>query len=196
MSIFLLGMVSVLSGSVWAAGTYDGGDGSAGDPFQINTPAQMDEIGRHSEDWGSYFVLTADIDLSGYTGTAFNIIAPNTDSGTSGHQGTKFTGSFDGSGHTISNFTYISTGTYFIALFGYVGTGGEIKDLGLTNLTGVAGTGYDVGGLVGVNNYGTVSNCYAAGRVTGDWNVGGLVGLNFGTISRIISICYSTVFVT
>jgi hypothetical protein len=69
-SAFLLG----LSGSVWATGTYEDGDGSEGDPFQINTPAQMDEIGQHSEDWDSYFILTANIDLGGYTGTSFNTI--------------------------------------------------------------------------------------------------------------------------
>ncbi|MHC4110890.1 MAG: fibronectin type III domain-containing protein [Planctomycetota bacterium] len=51
-------------------------------------------------------------------------------------------------------------------------------------------TGNDVvGGLVGLNRYGTISNCYAdGGSVTGDWRVGGLVGDNYrGTITN----CYS-----
>ncbi|GAG85111.1 unnamed protein product, partial [marine sediment metagenome] len=39
---------------------------------------------------------------------------------------------FDGNGHTISNFTYTSTDTDYIGLFGYVSGGNaEIKDLGL-----------------------------------------------------------------
>ena len=169
-SVFLLG----LSGSVSATGTYAGGDGSEGDPFQINTPAQMDEIGQHSEDWASCFILTADIDLSGYTGTAFHII---------GNYSDDFTGVFDGNDHIISGFTYSTTGTNYIGLFGYVGTDGEIKDLGLTDANVNAGTGNYVGGLVG-GNYGTVSNCYAAGDVSGDYYVGGLVGINWGTVSN------------
>jgi hypothetical protein len=42
-----------------------------------------------------------------------------------------------------------------------------------------------IGGLLGVNT-GTVSNCYSTGSVTGDGYVGGLVGMNFesrGTVS-------------
>jgi len=104
--------------------------------------------------------------------------------------GTKyFTGVFDGNDHTISNFTYTSTGTSYIALFGSVGSGGEIKDLGMVDVNVDAGSGYNVGGLVG-RNYGTVSNCYATGSVTGGgWFKGGLVGYNY---SGIISNCYTT----
>ena len=58
--------VSVCTSSVFATGTYDGGDGSVGDPFQINTPAQMDEIGRHSEDWISYFILMGVVEYGLY----------------------------------------------------------------------------------------------------------------------------------
>ena len=62
-SVFLLG----LSGSVFATGSYNGGDGlTAATAFQINTPAQMDEIGRHSEDWDSYFILTGVVEYGLY----------------------------------------------------------------------------------------------------------------------------------
>ncbi len=192
-SVFLV--VAVCTSSVFATGTYDGGDGlTAPTAFQINTPVQMDEIGQHSEDWGSYFILTADINLVGYTGTAFHIIAPDTNSGQSGFQGTKFTGSFDGNGHTISNFTYTSTQTDYIGLFGWVDFAGEIKNLGMTNVNvDAGGMGWYVGGLVGVVNWsGTVSNCYAAGAVTGGSYVGGLMGRNYGTVSN----CYATDNVT
>jgi len=51
---------------------------------------------------------------------------------------------------------------------------------------------WQVGGLVG-DNYGTVSNSYAAGIVTGEeWDAGGLVGANSGTVSD----SYSTGSVT
>jgi len=41
-------------------------------------------------------------------------------------------------------------------------------------------------------NWGTVSQCYATGAVTGDWDVGGLLGANEGTVSE----CYATGAVT
>jgi hypothetical protein len=47
----------------------------------------------------------------------------------------------------------------------------------------VHGSGVIVGGLVGDNNEGAISNSYAAGSVSGSGWVGGLVGLNFGTVS-------------
>jgi len=179
MPIFLL-TLAVLSANTFATGTYDDGDGSQGNPFQINTPAQMDEIGQHPEDWDKCFILTADIDLSGYTGTAFHIIGTDYDN--------PFTGVFDGNDHTISNFTYSSTGVSFIGLFGYVGSG-EIKNLGLQNVNVDGGTGWNVGGLVGLNEYGTVSNCYATGNVSGDKRVGGLLGLNY--YDSTVSNCYA-----
>jgi len=50
-----------------------------------------------------------------------------------------------------------------------------------------------VGGLVGLNDWGTISNCYCTGNVTGEKRVGGLVGSNdWGTISN----CCSTGSVT
>ena len=180
-------------------------------PYLISTPEQMNAIGTDPNIWGKYFILTADINLFAYTGTAFNII---------GNSATSFTGTFDGNGRTISNFTYTSTGTDYIALFGYVGTGGEIKDLGMTNVNldvgmdsfvaplaghnegmisncyaagSVTGAGGYVGGMVGWNEEGTLSNCYAAGSVMGHGNVGGLVGYNY---SGMVSNCYAAASVS
>jgi hypothetical protein len=51
----------------------------------------------------------------------------------------------------------------------------------------ITGDSY-VGGLVGVNEGGTVSDSYSTGGVTGDWRVGGLVALNNGgTVSNSYS---------
>ena len=49
----------------------------------------------------------------------------------------------------------------------------------------VSGSRNDVGGLVGENRGGTITNSYATGTVSGSGNdVGGLVGLNSGTITN------------
>jgi len=42
----------------------------------------------------------------------------------------------------------------------------------------------NVGGLVGENGAGTIENTYAAGNVTGNTDVGGLIGLNEGTVEN------------
>ncbi len=156
-----------------------GGAGTEPAPFIISTAAEMNDIGNNPNDWDDYFILTADIDLSAYTGTQFNII---------GNSSTNFSGVFDGNGHTISNFTYSSTGTDYIGLFGVVdGETMEIKDLGLIDCDVNAGTGNKVGALVGHLNYGRITGCYVQdGSVSCSGNyVGGLVGRSaFATIAN------------
>jgi hypothetical protein len=44
-----------------------------------------------------------------------------------------------------------------------------------------------VGGLIGLNIYGEILNCYSTSSVSGSSNVGGLAGVNQGTVSS----CYS-----
>ena len=81
-----------------------------------------------------------------------------------GNATTPFTGSFDGLGHSISNLTINRSEKLNVGLFGRTGTGSVIQNVGLVggNVTGAA----SVGGLVG-SNFGTVSNSYATGSVSG-----------------------------
>jgi hypothetical protein len=97
----------------------------------------------------------------------------------------RFTGSFDGRGYKIYNL-YINTTRWYVGLFGIVGYKGIIKNVGLENAT-ILSVGWYVGGLIGVN-FGTVSNSYLIGSVKGGQTVGGLIGQNDGTVSN----CYST----
>ncbi|MBN2128851.1 MAG: hypothetical protein JW741_05115 [Sedimentisphaerales bacterium] len=154
------------------------GGGTADDPYRIWTALQLNEIGLHEENWDKHFVLMDDIDLSGSAGSVFidcHVIVP-------GHI-REFEGVFDGNGHTISHFAYESEdGPDLIGLFGTVGRDGRIVNLGLEDVILRVGSGADVGALAG-RNYGSLSNCYATGAVSGDARVGGLVGCNDGTIS-------------
>ncbi len=171
---------------------YGGGTGEPNDPYLIYTAEQMNEIGLHEDDWDKHFKLMADIDLSAYTGTSFNIIVSLYSS---------FRGVFDGNGKKISNFTYISTDANWVALFGHVqGENALIKDLGLIDPNVDAGTsgmvygGQYFGPLVGRLSEGTITGCYVeGGSVSGKGNVGGLVGLNWG---GTITNCYATGSVT
>ncbi len=98
-----------------------------------------------------------------------------------GTQNNPFTGVFDGQGHEIRElFVNRPAEESFAGLFGYVDVGGSIKNLGVINVNVTGNIG--VGGLVGMN-FGTVSDCYSTGSISGYDVVGGLVGLNVGIIS-------------
>ncbi|MHC4112769.1 MAG: GLUG motif-containing protein [Planctomycetota bacterium] len=161
---------------------YGGGSGTPEDPYQIWDANHMQAIGADANDWDKHFILMADIDLSGYTGTSFNIIGI-------GDFDHPFTGVFDGNGRKIFNFIYTSTGGSNIGLFGCINDpNAELKNLGLID-PNVAGTGSYVGSLVGYLREATISNCYIeGGSVAGDYYVGGLVGCNYrGTITNCFS---------
>jgi hypothetical protein len=144
---------------------YAGGTGTAVDPFQIQSAEQLNSIGVKTGDWNKCFVLTSDIDLSGYTGTEYKII------GSDAHP---FTGTFDGNGHVISNLTYVTTSAVdYVGLFGYV-SGGTIQNLCLKNVN-LSTNGNWVGAVAG-HKEGTVRACSSTGSVHGNWAVGGLVG--------------------
>ncbi|KPJ66629.1 MAG: hypothetical protein AMJ43_07595 [Coxiella sp. DG_40] len=197
---------------------YSGGSGFPSDPYLIYTAEEMQAIGAHPKDWNKCFKLMADIDMSGYTGTEFNLIGHY--AGLSGPDNEPFEGIFDGDGHTISNFTYTSSGINCIGLFSYVsGIYAEIRDLTLTGVDISAGSGdfigalvgrfggviancsadgvisgdKYVGGLVGTTWWGMFYDCYATGSVTGNENVGGLVGDSY--IGELFN-CYATASVT
>ncbi|HUH56639.1 MAG TPA: YDG domain-containing protein, partial [Rhodanobacter sp.] len=135
---------------------------------------------------GGHYALGADIDAGGTANWNGNTgFAPL------GNSGAQFTGTFDGLGHTINGLTIDRPSTDYIGLFGAVGTGSAIRNLGLL---GGSVTGYNyVGALIG-DNKGTISHAYATGAVSDASDdggisasnyVGGLIGYNdLGTISQ------------
>jgi len=144
--------------------------------YVVSNIADFKELLAFGQDNSLKFRLANDLDLA----TEPNFYIPY------------FAGEFDGNGHKISNlsldFDFISD----VGLFGFLASGGKVTDLGVENVN-ITGDGH-VGGLVGLNWEGTVSDCYSTGSVTGDtWGVGSLVGRIWkGTVSD----CYSTGSVT
>ena len=216
----LLVLLAICFFALPAQAQYGGGTGGPSDPYLIDTAEQMNAIGANANDWDKHFKLMADIDLSSFTGADFNIIGSYVSWDSPDNK--PFSGVFDGSGHTISNFSYTSAvDVNDVGLFAYVsGENARIKDLGLIDPNvdagagdyvaalvgslsggiinncyakgaGVSATGWGVGGLVGTN-WGTITNCYSTGSVSGTADVGGLVGQNFNTITD----CYSTASVS
>ncbi|UCD51331.1 MAG: hypothetical protein JSW27_01605 [Phycisphaerales bacterium] len=125
----------------------------------------------------------ADIDLSTHRGLGFNAAK---DVGVY-----LFTGSFDGNGHTLSNFTQVAPDQDPVGFFAEVqGAHAEIRNLGLINPV-VEGDRW-VGALVGLLGRGTIANCFVeGGMVLGRTCTGGLVGWNAGTIRN----CYASAVV-
>ncbi|MBN1816736.1 MAG: hypothetical protein JW828_05215 [Sedimentisphaerales bacterium] len=195
------------------AGTYSGGTGFPDDPYQIATPADLIELGETPDDYANHFILTANINLNeqgpGIDGTfILAIIAPDTDQLGYGYEGSEFTGVFDGDGFLISNLT-INTQAQdysYLGLFGSLGAGSIVVDLGLENVTIITGWNsqyigclcgrsdglikgcfaqdvnvigkYYVGGLCGHNESGMIANSFTTGLVQGQSSTGGLCGGN------------------
>ena len=127
-----------------------------------------------------YYWLTGDIDADATKSwdSCFNVLGDNT---------TAFTGIFAGNNHVISGLQ-VSSGAD-AGLFGVIGTGGSVNDLGLS---GSSIMGVNAGGVAGTNN-GTIENVYSiGGSVNGNSAAGGLAGSNTGTIKN----AYSTDCVT
>ena len=105
-----------------------------------------------------------------------------------GTQDKPFMGTFDGQGFEISDLFIGRLDTGHVGLFGFVGEG-LITNVGVVNAY-VVGE-WCVGGLVGIN-WGTLSNSYSDGSFSGSDQVGGLVGGNGGSVTN----SYSTGIVT
>jgi hypothetical protein len=186
----MMGGMSAWTGQTVTCYTYGGGNGTEGDPYQILTAEQMNEIGLHEEDWDKHFVLMDDIDLSLYTGDQFNMIGRFYGWSDPGNK--PFVGVFDGNNHKIMNFTYETSDTNGVGLFALVDSSrwrlpagvGQIRDLGLENVYINAPNSNHVAALCGVYWGRYIYNCFATGSVSaagGDY-VGGLIGDHEGSL--------------
>ena len=108
--------------------------------------------------------LTADIDLTGKNWTPMGTSFSN-----------KYTGTFDGGGHTIKGLT-VTTNDQFVGLFGSIGNAGTVKNVMMegVQITSNHMSG-SIGGVVGYS-WGTIENCSVSGSVSGTIFVGGVVG--------------------
>jgi len=64
---FGLFLCAAFTFDAFATGAYEDGSGTEGDPYQIKTAYQLEELSHRSEDWDKCFILIDDIDMSDYT---------------------------------------------------------------------------------------------------------------------------------
>ncbi|HOV34117.1 MAG TPA: GLUG motif-containing protein, partial [Candidatus Hydrogenedens sp.] len=171
----------VIEGEGIGEGTADG-EGMP-EVIQINSIEELQKIGNdplYPLNWK--YELTHDIDASDTInwndGAGFKPI---------GTQAEPFIGFLDGKGYKIINLYINRPDMNYVGLIGYLGDGsfdGKVWNLTLENYC-IVGKEY-VGGLVGRNYYfSSIKNCSTSGFLWGNYMVGGLVGENFlGIISN------------
>ena len=87
-----------------------------------------------------------------------------------------FNGTFDGNGYEISFNTMNITGSDY-GFFRYIGHEGNVCNLSVSGNIKAVGSASNIGGIAGVN-YGTVSDCSYTGTLQADDCVGGIIGEN------------------
>jgi len=167
-----------------AQAQYGGGTGTPNDPYLIYTAEQLNTIGLRGP-MNAHYRLMADIDLGVYPGTGFNTI---------GHCDWAFHGTFDGNGHSISNFAQDKAFQASGGLFGCVGgPEAEIRNVRLVDPNIYLAAGLWVGVLVGNLEGGVIRNCSVErGQVVNYGDVGltaGLVGWSLGNIVNCQTSC-------
>ncbi len=162
------------------------GDGTASSPYQLSEPADFvklnDAISVHKQPHaGDYFVMTRDVDFKGFDqfkGFGFGT-----------QLATKFSGTFDGNGHSIRNLnldmaTYNADGTFdskcpngYNGLFNQLGEKATVK-----NLVIAADCKFDFNifsGTIVAFNRGRIENCRNYAPVKGHQRqIGGIAGIN------------------
>ena len=111
----------LIAGSPPASAFSGSGSGTAGNPYIITNVNQLQEM---NDNLAAYYILGNDIDASATKGW---------NSGAGFLPVGAFTGSFDGGGHKIYNLYINRPSTSYVGLFGSVGSGGVVKNVGLEN---------------------------------------------------------------
>lgn len=162
--------------------------------------SSAEELSKVRNNLSGAFYLTQDIDLAGMEWAPI------------GTQSAPFRGYFSGNGHVIRNLTISDRGSLNdFGLFGAVGGGSQIFDLGLENVdisvdseTLGSKTASNVGGLAGhvsnsSSNAVAIQNCYVTGKIAFNSSgenaayVGGLIG--YAKLNRYSTYLNSSLFV-
>jgi len=168
------------------------GQGTFESPFEITDTTDLiflsNYVNSKRTTQGVYYKLMNNIDMAGVNN--FIPIGSWNIGGTTNDGNTSFLGRFDGNYKKILNLTIIkdsilSTNTS-IGLFGKIGQGAEIRNLGLENSRI---RGYEqIGSICGVLENGIITNCYTkGGLISGTNYIGGICGENKGIINNSYS---------
>mgnify|MGYP006903548934 CR=1 FL=1 len=171
------------------ADKFAAGDGTQGNPFQIETAAQLAYFAKTVNEGEAYLhkyiVLTADIDLANKEWTPI------------GNYSNPFKGNFNGDNHTVTGMQ-ISGELDRIGLFGECikfNVNSAIKNITVKDsvICGINFVGAIVGYAEGIN----IENCRSIGNtINGKTDVGGICGKIGGYSVGKVSQCYNSSKVT
>ncbi len=193
---FAAGLVPLAAAPARAEVAFSG-TGTISDPYQIADYEELKTFSDIVNGKGDYAdranqaacaVLTDNITA---TGTDWTPIGDGSGADADGEK-LKYTGTFDGQGHTITGLNCNEPASGYAGLFGYVGEGGTVQNVSLSR---GSITGSCTGGIAGANK-GIIQNCSFSGSVSGS-TTGGVVGTNRGgTVQncyytgKILAICF------
>lgn len=171
------------------ADKFAAGDGTQGNPFQIETAAQLAYFAKTVNEGEAYLhkyiVLTADIDLANKEWTPI------------GNYSNPFKGNFNGDNHTVTGIQ-ISGELDRVGLFGECikfNVNSAIKNITVKDsvICGINFVGAIVGYAEGIN----IENCRSIGNtINGKTDVGGICGKIGGYSVGKVSQCYNSSKVT
>ncbi|MBO9661463.1 GLUG motif-containing protein [Dokdonella sp.] len=145
---------------------------------QVYTPViTLEQLQAITDDLAGHFALFNDIDATitrTWNGGAGFVPIGNCSGG--------FDGRFDGLGHVVGGLFIHRVDAICVGLFGGLGIGGVVRNVGVDD--GAIAGGIAVGGLVGYNDAGEISNAYAAVAVAAGESGGGLVGFTTGNVGN------------
>ena len=156
-----------------------GGSGTETDPYIIVTTDELDALAATVNGGdvmsGKHFRLLADLNYSGKTYTPI------------GTMSSRFQGTFDGHGHSISNVVINQPDQDRQGLFAFIHDDGTVKNLVLGAGSSITG-GYYVGGIAGSCS-GTITGCTVSEGVSisGNQYVGGIAGYIVDTLSDCVN---------
>jgi len=158
------------------------GSGTVEDPYQVSTPAQLNEVRNYPD---ACFIMTNDIDMAAATsegGAYWN-------DGAGWEPIAELRGSFDGMGFEVQNLFCSYTITERAGVFAT--NDGNISNLGVTDV--IIQSDGSAGGIV-VENRGTISDCFTTGKVTGYKVSGGICAITSGDIIRCYNVACVSVY--
>lgn len=174
--------------NVWdgtIASGFAGGDGTQGNPFQIETAAQLAHFAKTVNEGKAYLykyiVLTADIDLANKEWTPI------------GNHSNPFKGNFNGDNHTVTGMQISNPSKDYVGLFGECtrhNNNSAIKNITVRD-SDICGKGH-VGAIVGCAEGINIENCRSiANKINGERRVGGICGYFGGNPGGKVSQCYN-----
>lgn len=163
------------------------GAGTTGDPYQITTCVQLQEM---NDGLFAYYKLMNNVDCDAAThvgGALWNDGAGFTHIGSIN---SRFAGDFNGNSKVINGiFINPSMQGNYSGLFAFLDSGSHVYNVGVENIEITTSSGINgIGGLAGVSE-GIITNCYTTGIIsTNGTHIGGLIGtVNGGSVTNSYS---------